>query len=287
MTENSTMPLELVGEKTVELEAGPIHYREIGQGETLVFVHGLLVNGMLWRKVVPKLAQRYRCIVPDLPLGSHVTPMSADADLSPTGLADIIGDFLEALELDAATLVANDTGGALTQILAASRPERIGRLVLTPCDMFDNFLPAMFRPLQIIGSTPLGVAAIVQPMRLAAVRRSPLAFGWLAKHGIAAALSERYLQPAATTPAIRRDISKILRGISSRYTQQAATELSRFDRPTLIVWAREDRFFPLEHAQRMAAILPDARIEVVEDSYTFVSEDQPERLEGLIRGFVG
>ena len=69
------------------LPQGTIHYRDTGSGEPIVFVHGLLVNGGLWRKVTPALSREFRCIVPDLPLGSHRTPMAADADLSPPGVA--------------------------------------------------------------------------------------------------------------------------------------------------------------------------------------------------------
>ncbi len=283
MTENLT--IDSATEKTIDLEPGPIHYREVGSGKPLVFIHGLLVNGLLWRKVVPALAPTFRCIVPDLPLGSHRTPMSPDADLSPPGLAKIIGDFLDKLEIENATLVANDTGGALTQILAATKPERIGRMVLTPCDMFDNFLPTLFQPLQAVGGSPFGLAVLAQLMRINALRGLPLAFGFLAKHGIEKSVADRYLQPTLKSARIRHDTNKILRGISSEHTMKAAEGLKGFDRPTLLAWASEDRVFPLDHAHRMASILANARVEVIDDSYSFVPEDQPEKLAALIADF--
>src|SRR5947199_9664500 len=103
-------------QRELQLPQGTISYRERGSGEPIVFVHGLLVNGDLWRKVVPELAKDFRCITPDWPLGSHEIPMNRDADLTPTGLAKLIADFLAALELENVTLVGNDTGGALAQI---------------------------------------------------------------------------------------------------------------------------------------------------------------------------
>src|SRR5919106_3974755 len=123
------------------LSQGTIHYSESGEGPPIVFVHGLLVDGRLWRKVTPLLEDRFRCIVPDLPLGSHQQAMNPDADLSPPGLARIVDGFLAALDLDRVTLVANDTGGAIAQVTAANHADRIGRLVLTNCDAFENFLP--------------------------------------------------------------------------------------------------------------------------------------------------
>lgn len=271
--------------KTVELAAGPVHYRDGGRGEPLVFVHGLLVNGLLWRKVVSLLTDRFRCIVPDWPLGSHATPMAAAADLSPPGLAQIVADFLEALSLDRVTLVANDTGGAVAQIVATRHPQRLGRLVLTSCDMFDNFLPPLFQPLQWLAHVPGSIFVLAQAMRLESLQRSPLAFGWLAKHGIESTIVSEYLRGVRSSAGVRRDTAKVLKGISKRYTLEAAEALRRFDKPALLAWAREDRLFPTEYAKRMVAILPQGRLELIDDSYTFVPEDQPERLAELIGEF--
>jgi pimeloyl-ACP methyl ester carboxylesterase len=272
--------------RTINLDVGPIHYRELGEGEPLVFVHGLLVNGLLWRKVVPLLADRFRCIVPDWPLGSHAEPMQASADLTPPGLARIVADFLAAVDLEAVTLVANDTGGAVTQIVATKHPERIKRLVLTSCDMFDNFLPPTFRPLQWLAHVPGSIYVVAQAMRFPAVQRSPLAFGWLVKHGVPPDLGPKYLKGILTSAEIRRDTAKVLKGISTRYTLEAAEALRHFDKPVLLAWARDDRFFPVAHAQRMKEILPQGRLELIDDAYTFVSEDQPERLAEVIQSFL-
>jgi pimeloyl-ACP methyl ester carboxylesterase len=269
----------------VKLPQGTIHYSESGEGEPLVFVHGLLVDGRLWRKVTPLLDQRFRCVVPDLPLGSHRSPMSPDADLSPPGLARILDGFLEALGLEDVTLVANDTGGAISQITAANHPDRIGRLVLTNCDAFENFLPPAFRPLQWAARVPGGLTALLQGMRFAPMRRLPLAFGWLIKRDFAGAPTREWVDPYLSNPGIRRDTVKFLRGVSPRYTLEAADRLRDFDRPAMLAWAVEDRFFKLRFAERLAAAIPGATLETIEDSYTFVPEDQPERLAELIDAF--
>jgi pimeloyl-ACP methyl ester carboxylesterase len=268
-----------------KLPQGTIRYRESGEGDPVVLVHGLLVDGRLWRKVTPLLEDGHRCIVPDLPLGSHLTPMSPDADLSPPGLARIVHGFLEALDLDEVTLVANDTGGAIAQITAANHPERIGRLVLTNCDAFENFLPPAFRPLQYAARVPGLLTGLLQSMRVEMLRRTPLAYGWLIKHDLAGAPLAEWVEPFLSDRAIRRDTVKVLRGIDPRFTLDAAEKLSSFERPTMLAWAVDDRFFKLRFAERLAATIPGARLEQIEDSYTFVSEDQPERLASLIRAF--
>jgi pimeloyl-ACP methyl ester carboxylesterase len=268
-----------------KLSQGTIEYRESGDGPPIVFAHGLLVDGRLWRKVTPLLDQDFRCIVPDLPLGSHRIPMSADADLSPPGLARLIADFLEALDLEDVVLVANDTGGAISQITAANHPERIGRLVLTNCDAFENFLPPAFRPMQWAARVPPVLNGLLQGMRFAPMRRLPNAYGWLIKRDFAGAPTREWVEPFLTNREIRRDTVKVLRGIDPRYTIEAAEKLRDFDRPVLLAWAVEDRFFKLSFAEKLADTIRGATLERIEDSYTFVSEDQPERLAELIARF--
>ena len=269
----------------VKLPQGTIRYRESGDGPPIVFIHGLLVDGTLWRKVTPLLEGEYRCIVPDLPLGSHTVAMNPDADLSPPGLAKIVADFLAALELDEVTLVANDTGGAISQITAAHHPERIGRLLLTNCDAFENFLPPAFRGLQWAARVPGALTGMMQGMRLGAMRRLPNAYGWLIKRDFAGAPTREWVEPFLHDRRIRRDTVKVLKGIDPEHTFEAAERLSSFDKPALLAWAVEDRFFKLSFAERLAATIPGAKLEPIEDSYTFVSEDQPERLAALIESF--
>jgi pimeloyl-ACP methyl ester carboxylesterase len=271
----------------VRLAAGTIRYRDTGAGQPLVFVHGLLVDGTLWRKVTPLLEGEFRCVVPDLPLGSHRLPMSPDADLSPPGVARIVADLIEALELDDVTLIGNDTGGAICQLVATEHPGRLGRLVLTPCDAYENFLPPAFRAMQYAAHVPGLLTVLLQPARLGAVQRSPLGFGLLiSPDSIDPQVIDSWLRPFFSNRGVRRDAIKFLKAISNRYTLEAAERLRDFDRPALIAWAPEDRFFKLTYGERLAAAIPDARLVRIEASRTFVSEDQPERLAELIGGFV-
>jgi pimeloyl-ACP methyl ester carboxylesterase len=271
----------------IHLPQGTIRYRDTGSGEPIVFVHGLLVDGRLWRDVTPQLADEFRCIVPDLPLGSHAIPAPEGTDLSPPGLARIVADLLEALELDRVTLVGNDTGGAICQLVATRHPARLARLVLTPCDAYKDFLPPAFRPLQWAARVPGLPGVLLQPSRLDTVRRSPLGFGWLIKRRpLDSELLESWLRPSLEDPAVRRDAVEVLRRIDNRFTLEAAERLRDFDRPTLIAWATEDRFFKLSNAKRLAEAIPDARLELIEDARTFVPLDQPKRLAELITSFM-
>jgi pimeloyl-ACP methyl ester carboxylesterase len=277
---------EALGEvKEVQLQQGTIRYRERGTGEPIVFVHGALVNGDLWRKVVPDLSKDFRCIAPDLPLGSHELPLPPDADLSPPGAARLIADFIAALDLDGVTLVGNDTGGALCQLVVTRHPERIARLVLTNCDAYDKFPPSFFKYLFLGAHVPGFVTALFQPMRIAAIRNAPIAFGWLSKRGIPAEITGSWVRPGLNDRAVRRDAAKLLKGAHPRYTLEAAAHFKEFQKPVLVAWGQEKDFFPAEYGERLARDFPNGRLERIDDSYTFVPEDQPERLAKLIAEF--
>ena len=270
----------------ITLPQGTVRYSDSGSGDTIVLVHGLLVDGRLWRKVVPLLEDDFRVVVPDLPLGSHELPLNESADRTPGGMARLLADFLEALDLRDVTLVGNDTGGVLCQLVATRHPERLARLVLTPTDAFDNFLPALFRPLQLGAKVPPLLYALVQPLRLAPLRRLPIAFGWLSKRRIDPEVERDWIRPFFADARVRRDVIALLASIDRRYTLEAAEALRSFDKPALIAWATEDKVFPAAHAEELARRIPDARLEWIEDSRTFVPEDQPARTAQLIREFV-
>jgi pimeloyl-ACP methyl ester carboxylesterase len=272
-------------QREVQLAQGTIRYRELGVGKPIVLVHGLLTNSLLWADVAVALAGEFRVIAPDWPLGAHELPLHPGADLTPPGLALLIADFLTALDLEDVTLVGNDTGGALCQLVAVDHPERLGRLVLTPCDAYENFLPPMFRPLQWFARVPGAPWLIANLLRPRFAQRLPNTFGWLSKRPLDVQVAKAFLGPLQSDRRIRREVAALLRGISNRYTQEAARRFVAFGKPVLLAWAPEDRFFKLHHAERMAAAFPDARLERIEDSYTFVSIDQPGRTAELIADF--
>jgi pimeloyl-ACP methyl ester carboxylesterase len=275
---------ELGPAQSLDLGEGRIRAHVTGEGPPVVFAHGALVNANLWRKVVPRL-DGFTRVTLDLPLGSHLDPMPTAADLRPPELARLIADALEALDLEDVTLVGNDTGGALTQIVATTRPERVGAIVLTSCDAFDNFPPRLFRvalaPARVPGLIPVAFGGL----RLRPLRRLPFAFGWLTKRPIDRDAEDSYVLPVLTRREIRRDVRKLLGGLDPAYTRDAAAKLTGWRKPALIAWSAEDRFFPREHAERLARVIPGARLEWIHDALTFSPEDRPDRLAELILDF--
>jgi pimeloyl-ACP methyl ester carboxylesterase len=270
----------------IELSAGIIEYEDTsGSGPTIVLLHGLLMDGSLWRQVVRDLRADYRCVVPTLPVGSHRQPMRPDADLSLHGLAKLQAELLEALDLHDVTLVGNDLGAFL--LTAGSYPERLARLVITSCEAFDHTpsgLPG--HTISLAARIPGGLNLALQPLRLRALRRLPIAFGPMTKRPIPGDITDAWVRSVLSQREIRRDLVKYLRHANKSDLLAATERLRTFERPALVVWTKEDRMMPPEHGRRLAALLPHARLVEIADSSTLIPLDQPETLAHAIRQFI-
>ncbi|MET9039000.1 alpha/beta fold hydrolase [Streptomyces mirabilis] len=272
----------------IELSAGTVAYRDTGgDGPVLVLLHGLMMDASLWDETINELAADHRCVAPTLPLGAHRHGMRADADLSLPGVARLVAEFLDRLDLRDVVLVGSDTGGALVQLMMVDGAARVAGVVLVSCDAFDNFPPGLTgRTLVLSGRLPPRLFGMfMQQMRLRPLRRTPVAFGWLTLRGDAA--TARWIRPVLERPEIRRDAVRILRAAAADtgLLLAAADRLPRFDRPALVVWARGDRVMPPEHGRRLAALLPRGRLVEIDDSYTLVPLDRPTELARAIREF--
>lgn len=271
--------------RTIELSAGTVDYEDSGgDGPVVLMLHGLLMDASLWDHVVADLRADHRCVAPTLPLGAHHRAMRADADLSVPGVARLVVELMDRLDLEDVTLVGSDTGGALVQLVAAHDAARVGSIALVSCDAFDNFPPAMVKPLILAGRlAPPLFGLFMQQLRLKPLRRLPIAFGWLTKRGDAA--TARWIEPVLRQPEIRRDTVKVLRALATdrELLVRAAARLAEFDKPALVAWAREDRVMPLEHAHRLGEVLPRSTVIDVGDSYTLVPLDQPAWLAASVR----
>ncbi|MFD8006383.1 alpha/beta fold hydrolase [Streptomyces mirabilis] len=272
----------------IELSAGTVTYRDTGgDGPVLVLLHGLMMDASLWDETITELAADHRCVAPTLPLGAHRHGMRADADLSLPGVARLVAEFLDRLDLRDVVLVGNDTGGALVQLMMVDGAARVAGVVLVSCDAFDNFPPGLTgRTLVLSGRLPPRLFGMfMQQMRLRPLRRMPVAFGWLTLRGDAA--TARWIRPVLERPEIRRDAVRTLRAAAADtgLLLAMAERLPRFDRPALVVWARGDRVMPPEHGRRLAALLPQGRLVEIDDSYTLVPLDRPTELARVIREF--
>lgn len=270
----------------VDLPQGQVSYRATGPRASdrppVVFVHGLLVDGRLWVGVADLLARDgVRAYAPTLPLGAHRVPMRPDADLSPRGVARLVLDLLEALDLRDVTLVGNDTGGALVQFVLDADPARIGRVVLTDCDAFEAFPPAPLMPLVRALRHPAVVAAMVPGLRWTRLRHGRLGFGPLASQPFDPELTASWVRPLADA-GIRRDVAKLARGLDPRDLLDVSTRLGKLDRPVRVLWGDDDRYFDVDLGRRLAEAFTDATFETVPGGRTFLPLDHPDRVAAAV-----
>lgn len=246
----------------------------------VVFLHGLFVDGSLWSPVVARLPDR-ECVVLELPLGSHAAPVADRSMLTPIGVADWIAAEIRARGLSGVTLVGNDTGGGLAQLVVTRHPGLVSKLVLTPSDALEVFPPALFQPLFKLGYFPPAMWAFLQPMRFEFARRLPIAFGWLTKRA-PRDLIMGWGAASLRDGEILRDAAHFARHADPGVLLDAAPKLRSFEGEVVIAWPPEDRCFPLSLGRRLAAQFRDATFVEVEDSYTFVPVDRPDVLAPLI-----
>lgn len=282
-TVESTTSPALGEHQEIELPQGTLRYREAGDGEPILFVHGFGVDSRLWDGVAQRLADEARCILPDLPFASHRVPLNEEADLSPVGAARLIADFVHALGLDRVTLVGNDSGGAVSQLVATHHPEVIERLVLTNCDMHDKFPPFPYNGLPLVAKVPGLMTGFAAALRLRPTRWA--AFRILTRDALPDELLASWMEPLRD-PGIRRDAAKFMGGASGQLTTEAAEQLRGFDRPVLFAWGDADRFFKPEMAERLAADIPGSRIEWIEGGKTFCPIEDPDQVAEAIGSFI-
>lgn len=265
---------------------GTIEYRDVGEGPVVVFLHLVLAEASHWDKMPPLLADRFRCILPTLPMGAHRIPADADADLSADGLARAVAELLEHLDVDDVTLVGNDSGGAISQVIAAKHPERLGRVVLTNCDMYDDFPPKLFAYFKLLPYLPGSMAILGRSLKIKALWGLPFVFGRLTNE-VDGVKINRWADALIADKRVRRDAKKVIKGFGPHVTNEAATMLRSTELPFLVAWGADDRAFKPALAERFCAEIPTAELVMIEHCKTLVCWDQPERLAELIADFIG
>jgi pimeloyl-ACP methyl ester carboxylesterase len=268
------------GFAVADLPQGRVEYRAAGPAASsrppVVFVHGILVDARLWQPVAERLAaEGIRSYAPTLPLGAHQRPMNADADLSPQGMATLIRDFISALGLRDVTIVGNDTGGAICQVMLGGDTSRVRAAVLTNCDAFGTFPPRPLAPLFRALRHPRLVAGLASALRWDKVRHGPLAFGPLSSGPLDPDLTGSWMQPLASE-AVRRDLAKFARGVNRRVLLDAARRFGQFTGPVRILWGEDDPFFRTRLGQQLSEAFPYATLTTVPGGRTFLPLDHPD-----------
>jgi pimeloyl-ACP methyl ester carboxylesterase len=242
----------------VTTRSGVASYLAVGEGRPALFVHGLATSSLLWRNVLPLVADRRRCYALDLPLHGK-SPGTSAHDFSLPGLAAFVDDLCDALDLPTIDLVAHDTGGAVAQVLAARKPERMASFVLTNCETKGNMPPRAFLP--TVWLARLGLLAPIARRGLADIDRTrQRVYGKDYEHieALPIDIARRYLAPLSDTKEHAKQFQRWVRSLRASDLDAAEDGLHRLDCPTSIVWATDDRFFPRREAQWLLDTIPGA-----------------------------
>ncbi|HEX9042034.1 MAG TPA: alpha/beta hydrolase [Trebonia sp.] len=274
---------------TLKTRLGPVAWQSAGRGPALVFFAGALANHDLWRDVIARLDDRYRCITVDLPLGSHPVPLAPGADRSATSLARLLLDCLDLLDVRDATVAVNDTAGGLLLLSLATGHQalgRIGRLVLTNCESYDQFPPDALKWASTACRTFPRVARAMIRLQLslqAALRRNPAT---VTASELDRGRAESFFGPARRDRGVAGDLVAAMAGFRPRLLIDAAAVIPEFDRPVLLIWGERCKFFPVSRARRLAADFPQATLITVPEAKTWVPVDNPAAVAGAIAEFV-
>jgi pimeloyl-ACP methyl ester carboxylesterase len=247
-------------QRSVQTASGHISYTEQGTGPVALFVHGVLLNGHLWRHQLADLSDIRRCIAVDL-LAHGDTEIAPDQDVSVTANAKMLKEFLDALNIDQVDLVGNDSGGGIAQIFAALYPERVRSLTLTDCDTHDNWPPEAFKPFLAMAAAG-GLRGTLDAMLSdKSVYRSPQALGPAYEHPeqLSDDSIEKYLRPLVRTEQRTRDLQRFLAAFDNKHTLAIEARLKTLKAPTLIVWGTDDVYFDLKWSRWLADNIPATR----------------------------
>jgi pimeloyl-ACP methyl ester carboxylesterase len=262
--------------RNVQTASGRISYTELGTGPVALFVHGVLLNGHLWRHQLAQLSDIRRCIAVDL-LAHGDTEIAPDQDVSVTANALMLKSFLDALNIGQVDLVGNDSGGGIAQIFAALHPERLRSLTLTDCDTHDNWPPEAFKPFLAMAAAGGLRGALEGMLADKSVYRSPQALGPAYEHPerLTDESIETYLRPLVRTDQRTRDFQRFLAAFDNVQTVRLEGRLRTLQVPTLIVWGTDDVYFPVKWSRWLADTIPGTRRRIeLEGARIFFPEER-------------
>ena len=256
MSEKKSSPVR----RSVQTTSGRISYTEQGSGPVALFVHGVLLNGYLWRHQLEDLSDVCRCIAVDL-LAHGDTEIAPDQDVSVTANAEMLKEFLDALHIDQVDLVGNDSGGGIAQIFAALYPERVRSLTLTDCDTHDNWPPEAFKPFLAMAAAGNLRGTLETMLMDKSVYRSPQALGPAYEHPerLSDDSIEKYLRPLFRTEQRTHDLQRFLAAFDNKHTLAIETQLKTLKAPTLIVWGTDDVYFDVKWSHWLVDNIPGTR----------------------------
>jgi pimeloyl-ACP methyl ester carboxylesterase len=264
----------------VALPGAEVNYAEIGEGEPVLFIHGLAGCWRNWLETLPDLGERYRAIALDLP-GFGDSPMP-DWDLSMPAYGRMLHDFCNALGIDrVAAVVGNSMGGFVATEGVIERPERFERLVLVSAAGISlaqakgRRFEATARTIKAAGPYLADATMLKRPLG----RR--IAFGWVMSR-------PEKLRPELLGEQLRPGLASdgLVQSMASMVGYDTRQRLTEIEIPTLIVWGLSDHVVPVEAALGYHRLIPRSRLEIFERTGHVPQLERPARFNALMDEFL-
>jgi pimeloyl-ACP methyl ester carboxylesterase len=254
---------------------------ELGDGPTILFVHGLAGSWHNWLENLPHLARSHRVVALDLP-GFGYSEMPGE-DVSISGYAECLLGICDQVGIEHAAVVGNSLGGFVGAELALMAPERVSRLVLVAAAVLWNERRRA-RPLNTLTRvTQASSALLATQWRRAARRRRlrELSFRQVVRH------PRRLPGPLAYEQLVhvgsREGFAAALHAL---YSYSLRGRLPEISCPTLVVWGRDDRLVPVRQAQELAQTIGQARTVLFEDTGHVPQLERPQRFNSVLEEFL-
>ena len=262
-------------------------YRRFGSGPALLLVHGFPLSGFTWRKVLPALAERYTCYVPDLP-GMGESEWTDATDFSFPGQGRTLRAFVDGLGVDRFSIVAQDTGGTFARYLALEDPSRVEKLVLINTEM-PGHRPPWIPLYQFLMELPGTLPIFGLLLRSSVYLRSSMGFGgcFCDLRLIEGDFHAHVVEPLRLSPRRMEGMRAYLRGAKWGPVDALAHEHARLTMPVALVWGADDPTFPVALARTMVGQFPNARLDEIPGARLLVHEEKPDEVVRLVTAFLG
>jgi len=262
-------------------------FRRYGSGPALLLVHGFPLSGFTWRKVLPALAERYTCYVPDLP-GMGESEWTDATDFSFPGQGRTLKAFVDGLGLTRYSVLAQDTGGTFARCLALEDGARIGKLVLINTEM-PRHRPPWIPLYQFLMLFPGTLTAFGLLLRSKLYLRSSMGFGgcFTDLRLIAGDFREHVIEPLLRSSRRMDGMRRYLRGARWEPVDALEHDHARLAMPVQLIWGADDPTFPVELARTMVTQFPNARLAEIPGARLLVHEEKPAEVARLVRDFLG
>lgn len=272
---------------TVNLPTGTASLAEFGEGPVALFIHGVFMSGVLWRNTIDQLSDIRRCVAVDLPAHGQ-TIAGPDQDLSLPELADWVHAVCVQRGYGPVDVVANDTGGAIAQVLAAHHPELVRTLTLTNCDAHDNLPPSAFKDtaeLAGTGALAAGVSAMVADLDLAKSEVG-MGIGYERPRDVPDEIVLAYLAPLVATDERATGFERYVTSLDAADLLAVEDKLRAFEAPVLVVWGTGDRFFEVHWAYWLRDLLPGTKNVVeLDGGMLFFPDERADEFAREVRRF--